>query len=153
MLVDKHALKFEALDKMPEGKEITSKTVYAPAMSTAYFALEAMGFDVVTDASKADVLVTDSGSLDPELIGTKPMVAIGGSAMAAIGESGKIAGLEVKTTDFYHEGLLKSTNNASSMYSLGYASDDTMYSSSGTWIEKLPAGFTALSTGEHSLHL
>lgn len=146
MLVDKHALKFEALDKMPEGKEITSKTVYAPAMSTAYFALEAMGFEVVTDASKADVLVTDSGSLDPELIGSKPMVAIGGSAMAAIGESGKIAGLEVKTTDFYHEGLLKSTNNASSMYSLGYASDDTMYSSSGTWIEKLPAGFTALST-------
>ncbi len=144
LLSKDYALKFEALDKMPTGKEIKATKVYAPEMSTVYFALLDMGFEVVTDPALADVLVTDEGSLDPELIGTKPMVAIGGSAVAAVSESGKIEGFEAKTTDFYHEGLLKSTNNVASPLSLGYPAEDTMYTSAGTWIEKLPAGFTSL---------
>ena len=144
LLAKDYNLKFEALDKMPAGKEIKAVKVFADEKSTSFFALESMGFDVVTDPALADVLVTNSGSLDPELIGTKPMVAIGGEAVAAVSESGKIVGLEAKTTDFYHEGLLKSTNNVNSALSLGYPSDDTMYTSSGTWIEKLPAGFTSL---------
>lgn len=141
-LGDDYQLRFEVLSGMPQGRALTEFKIEAIGSKALKIVLEEMGFILVEEGG--DIIVTDSGSLDPELIGTKPMIAIGGSALSVIAESEKVEGLEIKTTDFYHEGLLHAVMNKSSLNTLGYKSNDYMYSNSGTWIEQIPAGFESL---------
>ncbi len=149
-LSKKYPLKFEPITLIPTTNKLEKISVFADGSTTIGIVLKEMGFVLAKDAASADVIVTDSGSLDPEILGTKPVIAIGGEALTAIFESGKLAGLEVKSTDLYHEGLLKSVNDKSSMLTMGYPTEDMMYSSSGTWIEKLPIGFKEITKAKNS---
>lgn len=140
-------LKFGPAEKKPYGKKLKTPSLFVEGSAAFKLAMKSLGFESAEKAEDADIIATDSSSFDPELLGTKPLIVVGGRAAAAIEKSGKLPGFDVETTDFSHEGLLKAKVTKTGL-STGYGRSDVMYTVSGSWIEKYPESFKALVQAE-----
>lgn len=153
-LLKKYALVAEGVCGEPKGQVIKPVKVYAPgnpnaglgfpSNSNVYWVLKEMGFEVVDNFEDADYLVVDSSDFDPELLGKKPTILLGGEALEALVQSGKLAGFEIGVEDLSYEGLLKAIINKDSDWASGFAGEDLIYSNTGTWITALPEGFVPI---------
>lgn len=148
-LKNKFTLNFVTNENNLKGKTLKKPSLYIEGSSALKLAMKSLGFESTEKVEDAAIIVTDSASLDPEQIGTKPMIVLGGQAATVVAESGKVEGLTIGTTDFYHEGLLKGEISGG-MLSTGYAKDDILYSVSGSWIETMPASFQKIASVQNS---
>ncbi|MGB5822634.1 MAG: hypothetical protein WBH44_01050 [Proteocatella sp.] len=130
-------------------KQLKALKVYNTGEYQAQYVLEkVLGFEMTDNIKTADVIIDAGGNI--EGLGQKPFISVGGDSIKAITDSKVLKGLESTTTNLYHEGLMKADIDTSSMLSSSYESKDNMYSSSGTWIEKLPEGFSSIASIEDS---
>ena len=155
-LLKDYALFGSPLFKAPKGPAMTSKKIYAPVNHPDWagvdlpvdssLVLSALGFQLVDKAEDADVILLEASDYDPDLVGKKPTLIIGGDAMRRLEKHKILDGFDAERTRGSHEGLLKSLIDDLSPFASGYKKEDLFYSNSGSWIEKLPAGFKTLMT-------
>lgn len=143
----------------PVGDTLKAIKVYAPGNPNLYLgfnspsevslALNQMGFDVVPSVDQADVIVLDNDQFDASILGKKPVIILGGSAMAKLESLGILTGFDAAMTSesdgSSFEGLMKISLDANSPYTSGYAANSLYYSNSGSWIEGVPTGFMTLA--------
>lgn len=143
----------------PVGQTLKALNVYAPGNSNYYLgfespsevslALKQMGFNLVNSAAESDVIVLDSDQFDERILGKKPIIVLGGAAMARLESLGILTGFDAAMTDegngSSYEGLMKINLDANSPYTSGYGADSLYYANSGSWIEGVPAGFQKLA--------
>ncbi|KHD45943.1 zinc carboxypeptidase [Streptococcus hongkongensis] len=143
----------------PIGQTLKALAVYAPGNANANLgfrspsevslALKQMGFNLVDSASDADVIVLDNDQFDASILGKKPIIVLGGVAMAKLESLGVLPGFDAAMTDpdngYSYEGLMKITLDANSPYTSGYAANSLYYANSGSWIEAVPSGFKTLA--------
>lgn len=150
----------QSTDKKPIGQTMKAKKIYAPgnpnrslgfsSVSEATLGLVQMGFEVVTNIEDADVIVLDSDQFDKDILGKKPIIIMGGSAMARLEELGLLTEFDAAMTNeedgYAYEGLMNISLDDSNPYTSGYNASSLFYSNSGSWIEAVPAGFTRLAS-------
>ncbi|EFR44773.1 hypothetical protein [Streptococcus pseudoporcinus] len=143
----------------PIGQSLKALSVYAPgnpnaslgftSPSEVSLALSQMGFNVVNSADQADVIVLDNDQFDASILGKKPIIVLGGVAMAKLESLGILPGFDAAMTDEKnggsYEGLMKINLDASSPYTSGYGAQSLYYANSGSWIQGIPAGFISLA--------
>ncbi|MGT2933137.1 zinc carboxypeptidase [Streptococcus catagoni] len=158
-MVATYPLYAKAVCAKPIGQSLRSLRVYAPgnpnaglgftSVSEVTLALRDMGFEVVTDPSQSDVIVLDNDQFDASILGKKPVIILGGSAMMRLEKLGILPGFDAAMTDeekgASYEGLMHINLDANSPYTSGYSAKSLYYSNSGTWIEGVPAGFRRLA--------
>lgn len=128
-------------------KQLKMMKVYNSGEYQAQYVLDkVLGFEMTKNIKDADVVVDALG--DIKGLGDKPFISVGGESVKAISDSRILKGLQSTTTNFYHEGLVKADINKSSMLSSSYEAKDNMYTASGTWIGKLPKGFSSIANIE-----
>ncbi|MCR8968266.1 LPXTG cell wall anchor domain-containing protein [Streptococcus zalophi] len=156
LLMDFALLGTPLYNKEPIGIPLKPMKVYAPgnpnrnlgypSVSEATLSLTQMGFEIVNSLDEADVLVLDSNQFDADLLGKKPTLIIGGSAMRKLERLGVLDGFDAETLDDgnSYEGLLRALVNKTNPLSSGYRANDLVYSNSGSWIKSLPSTFKQL---------
>lgn len=149
---------------VPVGQTLKAMNVYAPGNPNASLgfdspaevslALAQMGFNVVDSADQADVIVLDNDEFDASILGKKPIIVLGGVAMAKLESLGVLPGFDAAMTNedegYSYEGLMKIDLDTNSPYTSGYGSDALYYANSGSWIQGIPAGFMSLANIEAS---
>lgn len=139
---------FEALPlrstKPLEMKEISKPKVAHIGSGPLRFSLNELGFDLV-EPSEADVIVSDSSSIEVDLTG-KTLIGTGHNALKAVSEAKLLEGFEFGATENGHEGLFKATMNEGHLLTSGYEKDELLYTTSGSWITKVPEGAEVLAT-------
>ena len=157
-LLGDYAIYGDALYKVPEGPSLKALKVYAPPhqfywagmASPAHtaLALKNLGFDIVNTPEEADVIVLESNKFDKAILGRKPTIVVGGSAMQRLEKLGVLDGFDAERfsggSDF--EGLMKAIIDDKDPLTSGYKKNDLFYSNSGNWIAKAPANFKTLAT-------
>lgn len=143
----------------PIGQSLKALSVYAPgnpnaslgftSPSEVSLALRQMGFNVVNSADQADVIILDNDQFDASVLGKKPIIVLGGVAMAKLESLGVLPGFDAAMTNEKdggsYEGLMKINLDASSPYTSGYGAQSLYYANSGSWIQGVPAGFISLA--------
>lgn len=157
-MLTKYSLYGEPLRKKPVGETLTAIKVYAPGnpnINEGYpshaevnNSLKQMGFDTVDTIDEADVLILDNGQFDASILGKKPTIIMGGSALRRLEKLNVIAGFDAERTGSRNEGLLKVTVDDMSPLASGYFKDDLFYSNSGSWIQGVPEGFKPVITAK-----
>ncbi|MGY3724086.1 hypothetical protein SAMN05421767_10872 [Granulicatella balaenopterae] len=109
--------------------------------TSTYMALEQVGFTVVDDPEAADIIALEDHRYDEKMFGNKPVIVLGGTAMANLEDLGILDGFDAEATGYSHEGLMHVTIDTDNVYSNGYTADDLLYSASGSWINATPEGF------------
>ncbi|KXT71343.1 hypothetical protein SGODD07_01251 [Streptococcus gordonii] len=157
-LLGDYAIYGDALYKVPNGPSLKSLKVYSPphqfywagvdSPTHTALALKNLGFDLVDTPEEADVVVLESNNFDKSLVGLKPTIVVGGSAMQRLEKLGLIDGFDAEKfsggSDF--EGLMKAIIDDQDPLTSGYNKNDLFYSNSGNWIAKAPANFKTLAT-------
>ena len=157
-LLGDYAIYGDALYKVPNGPSLKALKVYSPphqfywagvdSPTHTALALKNLGFDLVDTPEEADVVVLESNNFDKSLVGLKPTIVVGGSAMQRLEKLGLIDGFDAEKfsggSDF--EGLMKSIIDDQDPLTSGYNKNDLFYSNSGNWIAKAPANFKTLAT-------
>ena len=157
-LLGDYAIYGDALYKVPNGPSLKALKVYSPphqfywagvdSPTHTALALKNLGFDLVDTAEEADVVVLESNNFDKSLVGLKPTIVVGGSAMQRLEKLGLIDGFDAEKfsggSDF--EGLMKAIIDDQDPLTSGYNKNDLFYSNSGNWIAKAPANFKTLAT-------
>lgn len=151
---NKYSLSAEAVKGIVKGEALQPVKIFAPESGENYArlifpseaenALKELGHHLVDNIEDADLVIMDSENFHEEYLGKKPTMILGGFANALLGKL--IDGLEVGFTKFNHEGLLKAEVNKDNILSSGYEAEDYIYTNEGSWINKLPEGFTPLIT-------
>ncbi|WP_394405020.1 LPXTG cell wall anchor domain-containing protein [Streptococcus sp. 20-1249] len=158
-MIGNYPLYAEPFYKKPVGKTLTAMKVYSPgnpnislgfpSVSEATLGLKQMGFDVVTSLDEADVVVLDNGQFDASVFGKKPVIIIGGEAMARLEKLGLLAGFDAETMAARnagsYEGLMRIKLDDQSPYTSGYKADTLYYANSGSWIAGIPSNFKVLA--------
>lgn len=158
-LISTYPLFAQATCMIPNGQSLKALRVYAPgnanlslgfnSPSEVSLALNQMGFEVVTNADQADVIVLDNDQFDATVLGKKPIIILGGSAMAKLESLGILPGFDAAMTNekdgSNYEGLMKINLDDNSPYTSGYAANSLYYSNSGSWIQGIPLGFMTLA--------
>ncbi|MBJ8326457.1 LPXTG cell wall anchor domain-containing protein [Streptococcus pacificus] len=156
LLTDFALLGTPLYNKEPMGIPLKPMKIYAPgnpnrslgypSVSEATLSLTQMGFEIVDSLDEADVLVLDSNQFDKDLLGKKPTLIIGGSAMRKLERLGVLDGFDAETLDNgnSYEGLLRALVDKTNPLSSGYRANDLVYSNSGSWIKSLPPTFKQL---------
>ena len=108
------------------------------------YVIKELGFDMVKQ-KEADVIISDSSSLNETNLSGKRYVGIGLSALSAVKKSGLLPGYHYDYTKNDHEGLVKAKLN-SHLLTSGYSSNELFYVTSGSWITSVPAGAEVLAT-------
>ena len=157
-LLGDYAIYGDALYKVPNGPSLKALKVYSPphqfywagvdSPTHTALALKNLGFDLVDTPEEADVVVLESNNFDKSLVGLKPTIVVGGSAMQRLEKLGLIDGFDAEKfsggSDF--EGLMKAIIDDQDPLTSGYNKNDLFYSNSGNWIAKVPANFKTLAT-------
>ena len=157
-LLGDYAIYGDALYKVPNGPNLKALKVYSPphqfywagvdSPTHTALALKNLGFDLVDTPEEADVVVLESNNFDKSLVGLKPTIVVGGSAMQRLEKLGLIDGFDAEKfsggSDF--EGLMKAIIDDQDPLTSGYNKNDLFYSNSGNWIAKAPANFKTLAT-------
>lgn len=157
-LLGDYAIYGDALYKVPNGPSLKALKVYSPhhqfywagvdSPTHTALALKNLGFDLVDTPEEADVVVLESNNFDKSLVGLKPTIVVGGSAMQRLEKLGLIDGFDAEKfsggSDF--EGLMKAIIDDQDPLTSGYNKNDLFYSNSGNWIAKAPANFKTLAT-------
>lgn len=157
-LLADYAIYGDALYKVPNGPSLKALKVYSPphqfywagvdSPTHTALALKNLGFDLVDTPEEADVIVLESNNFDKSLVGLKPTIVVGGSAMQRLEKLGLIDGFDAEKfsggSDF--EGLMKAIIDDQDPLTSGYKKNDLFYSNSGNWIAKLPANFKTLAS-------
>lgn len=157
-LLGDYAIYGDALYKVPNGPSLKALKVYSPphqfywagvdSPTHTALALKNLGFDLVDTPEEADVVVLESNNFDKSLVGLKPTIVVGGSAMQRLEKLGLIDGFDAENfsggSDF--EGLMKAIIDDQDPLTSGYNKNDLFYSNSGNWIAKVPANFKTLAT-------
>ncbi|WP_061594023.1 LPXTG-anchored zinc carboxypeptidase [Streptococcus gordonii] len=157
-LLGDYAIYGDALYKVPNGPSLKVLKVYSPphqfywagvdSPTHTALALKNLGFDLVDTPEEADVVVLESNNFDKSLVGLKPTIVVGGSAMQRLEKLGLIDGFDAEKfsggSDF--EGLMKAIIDDQDPLTSGYNKNDLFYSNSGNWIAKVPANFKTLAT-------
>ena len=157
-LLGDYAIYGDALYKVPNGPSLKALKVYSPphqfywagvdSPTHTALALKNLGFDLVDTPEEADVVVLESNNFNKSLVGLKPTIVVGGSAMQRLEKLGLIDGFDAEKfsggSDF--EGLMKAIIDDQDPLTSGYNKNDLFYSNSGNWIAKAPANFKTLAT-------
>lgn len=157
-LLGDYAIYGDALYKVPNGPSLKALKVYSPphqfywagvdSPTHTALALKNLGFDLVDTPEEADVVVLESNNFDKSLVGLKPTIVVGGSAMQRLEKLGLIDGFDAEKfsggSDF--EGLMKAIIDDQDPLTSGFNKNDLFYSNSGNWIAKAPANFKTLAT-------
>lgn len=157
-LLGDYAIYGDALYKVPNCPSLKALKVYSPphqfywagvdSPTHTALALKNLGFDLVDTPEEADVVVLESNNFDKSLVGLKPTIVVGGSAMQRLEKLGLIDGFDAEKfsggSDF--EGLMKAIIDDQDPLTSGYNKNDLFYSNSGNWIAKAPANFKTLAT-------
>ena len=157
-LLGDYAIYGDALYKVPNGPSLKALKVYSPphqfywagvdSPTHTALALKNLGFDLVDTPEEADVVVLESNNFNKSLVGLKPTIVVGGSAMQRLEKLGLIDGFNAEKfsggSDF--EGLMKAIIDDQDPLTSGYNKNDLFYSNSGNWIAKAPANFKTLAT-------
>lgn len=111
-------------------------------------ALKNLGFDIVNTPEEADVIVLESDNFDKSLLGLKPTIVVGGTAMQRLEELGAVDGFDAEQlkNGSDYEGLMKAIIDDKDPLTSGYNKNDLFYSNSGNWIAKVPANFKTLAS-------
>lgn len=125
-------------------EQLSLPKVAVTGSSQLNFSLRELGFNLVPQAD-ADVIISDSGSFNPNSIKGKTYVGIGYSAVNAVRNSGVLPGLAATRTAGGHEGLIKAVVNDHILTS-GYKKDELLYTTQGAWITSVPEGAEVLAT-------
>ncbi|KXT83610.1 hypothetical protein STRDD11_01389 [Streptococcus sp. DD11] len=157
-LLSQHAIYGDALYKIPQGQALKALKVYAPPHHYSWagvdspahtaLALKNMGFDIVDSPEEADVIVLESNTFDQSLLGRKPTIVVGGSAMQRLEKLGLLDGFDAERFKggSEYEGLMKAVIDDQDPLTSGYKKDGLFYSNSGNWIAKIPANFRTLAS-------
>lgn len=157
-LLDRYAIYGDALYKIPQGPTLKPLKVYAPphqfswagvdAPAHTALALKNMGFEIVNSPEEADVIVLESNNYDKSLVGLKPTIVVGGSAMQRLEKLGILDGFDAERfkNGSDYEGLMKAIIQDQDPLTSGYKKDGLFYSNSGNWIAKIPANFRTLAS-------
>lgn len=157
-LLDRYAIYGDALYKIPQGPTLKPLKVYAPphqfswagvdAPAHTALALKNMGFEIVNRPEDADVIVLESNNYDKSLVGLKPTIVVGGSAMQRLEKLGILDGFDAERfkNGSDYEGLMKAVIQDQDPLTSGYKKDGLFYSNSGNWIAKIPANFRTLAS-------
>ena len=157
-LLDRYAIYGDALYKIPQGPTLKPLKIYAPphqfswagvdAPAHTALALKNMGFEIVDRPEDADVIVLESNNYDKSLVGLKPTIVVGGSAMQRLEKLGILDGFDAERfkNGSDYEGLMKAIIQDQDPLTSGYKKDGLFYSNSGNWIAKIPANFRTLAS-------
>lgn len=157
-LLDRYAIYGDALYKIPQGPTLKPLKVYAPphqfywagvdSPAHTALALKNMGFEIVDSPEEADVIVLESNNYDKSLVGLKPTIVVGGSAMQRLEKLGILDGFDAERfkNGSDYEGLMKAIIQDQDPLTSGYKKDGLFYSNSGNWIAKIPANFRTLAS-------
>ena len=157
-LLDRYAIYGDALYKIPQGPTLKPLKVYAPphqfywagvdSPAHTALALKNMGFEIVDSPEEADVIVLESNNYDKSLVGLKPTIVVGGSAMQHLEKLGILDGFDAERfkNGSDYEGLMKAIIQDQDPLTSGYKKDGLFYSNSGNWIAKIPANFRTLAS-------
>lgn len=157
-LLDRYAIYGDALYKIPQGPTLKPLKVYAPPHQFSWagvdspahtaLALKNMGFEIVDSPEEADVIVLESNNYDKSLVGLKPTIVVGGSAMQRLEKLGILDGFDAELfkNGSDYEGLMKAVIQDQDPLTSGYKKDGLFYSNSGNWIAKIPANFRTLAS-------
>nr|WP_053093922.1 hypothetical protein [Streptococcus sp. X13SY08] len=152
-LVGLYPLFAQATNKKPIGQVMKPKKIYAPgnpnqglgfhSVSEVTLGLLQMGFEVVTNVEDADVIVLDNDQFDKDILGKKPVIIMGGVAMARLEQLGLLSGFDAAMNDeengYAYEGLMNISLDDRNPYTSGYNANALSYANSGSWIEAIPA--------------
>ena len=157
-LLKNYAIYGDALYKTPQGQTLKALKVYAPPHQYYWagvdtpahtaLALKNLGFDIVNTPEEADVIVLESDNFDKSLLGLKPTIVVGGTAMQRLEELGVVDGFDAEQlkNGGDYEGLMKAIIDDKDPLASGYNKNDLFYSNSGNWIAKVPANFKTLAS-------
>lgn len=157
-LLNNYAIYGDALYKTPQGQTLKALKVYAPPHQYYWagvdtpahtaLALKNLGFDIVNTPEEADVIVLESDNFDKSLLGLKPTIVVGGTAMQRLEELGVVDGFDAEQlkNGGDYEGLMKAIIDDKDPLTSGYNKNDLFYSNSGNWIAKIPANFKTLAS-------
>ena len=157
-LLKNYAIYGDALYKTPQGQTLKALKVYAPPHQYYWagvdtpahtaLALKNLGFDIVNTPEEADVIVLESDNFDKSLLGLKPTIVVGGTAMQRLEELGVVDGFDAEQlkNGGDYEGLMKAIIDDKDPLTSGYNKNDLFYSNSGNWIAKVPANFKTLAS-------
>ena len=157
-LLKNYAIYGDALYKTPQGQTLKALKVYAPPHQYYWagvdtpahtaLALKNLGFDIVNTPEEADVIVLESDNFDKSLLGLKPTIVVGGTAMQRLEELGVVDGFDAEQlkNGGDYEGLMKAIIDDKDPLTSGYNKNDLFYSNSGNWIAKAPANFKTLAS-------
>ena len=157
-LLKNYAIYGDALYKTPQGQTLKALKVYAPPHQYYWagvdtpahtaLALKNLGFDIVNTPEEADVIVLESDNFDKSLLGLKPTIVVGGTAMQRLEELGVVDGFDAEQlkNGGDYEGLMKAIIDDKDPLTSGYNKNDLFYSNSGNWIAKRPANFKTLAS-------
>ncbi|KXT77158.1 hypothetical protein STRDD10_00071 [Streptococcus sp. DD10] len=157
-LLKDYAIYGDALYKVPQGETLKALKVYAPphhyswagvdSPANTALALEQLGFEIVSSVEEADVIVLESNTFDSSIVGVKPTIVVGGSAMQRLEKLGILEGFDAErfSGGSSYEGLMKALIDEKDPLTSGYKKDDFFYSNSGNWIANYPTNFKALAT-------
>ncbi|MFC4735970.1 M14 family metallopeptidase [Bacillus daqingensis] len=124
--------------------ELSQQQVAATGSDQLDFSLRQLGFEL-TDADNADVIVSDSGSFDPELAAGKSFIGIGVNALNSVRSNAGLPGFNFDFTQANHEGLFEA-ELADHPVNAGYESEELMYTTTGSWITDVPEEADVLAT-------
>ena len=157
-LLNHHAIYGDALYKVPQGPSLKALKIYAPPHHFSWpgvdspahtaLALQGMGFEIVDSPEAADVIVLESNRFDSSLLGLKPTIVVGGSAMQRLERLGVLEGFDAERMSggSDYEGLMRAIIDDTDPLTSGYQANDLFYSNSGNWIAKIPANFKTLAS-------
>ena len=157
-LLKNYAIYGDALYKTPQGQTLKALKVYAPPHQYYWagvdtpahtaLALKNLGFDIVNTPEEADVIVLESDNFDKPLLGLKPTIVVGGTAMQRLEKLGVVDGFDAEQlkNGGDYEGLMKAIIDDKDPLTSGYNKNDLFYSNSGNWIAKVPANFKTLAS-------
>ena len=134
--------------KNAETEVLEQPSVAATGSAQLNFSLRQLGFEL-TDASGADVIVSDSGSFNAAQVTGKTFVGIGAPALNAVSRSGLLPGFAYNSTRGSHEGLVKA-NVAEHPLTAGYEQEENLYVTTGSWISNVPEGADVLASFQDS---
>ncbi|MDP4099274.1 S-layer homology domain-containing protein [Paenibacillus sp. P96] len=137
-------------------KALISPKVAAVGSGENTFALNQMGFSLVTDQVQGDVIVSDGGAVDTKLVAAgRPFVGFGNSPLGQMKKADILNGFDYGYTAASHEGLFRTILNQNNTVTAEYPLEDYFYTASGSWITSVPdnADVVAQISGENGFYL
>lgn len=146
---DKYYFKAIPLANIVETRWISKPKVAHLGTGQLKFSLNELGFTLV-DQAEAEVLVSDSSSVNVDNLIGKSYIGLGRNGLNAIFRANLLKGFEFGGTRSGHEGLLKATLDDDHILTSGYNKDELLYTTSGAWITKVPEKAEVIATIHNS---